>query len=1062
MLIRRLEFSGIGPFAGRHAIDFDALTAPGVFLIEGPTGSGKSTIIDAIVFALYGGVAGKDSTDKRMRSSHAELTSESWVDAVFSVSSGTYRVRRTPAYDRAKKRGDGVTHVAASATLWRLSEAAIDAGDWDAGEPIATQARETSEMLTEIVGMSKQQFVQTVVLPQGQFADFLRLGSKDRASLLEKIFRTANFREFAQVLRDRAAESSAAIEAAFAHYSAALAAWLGNSAISSEACEHIETLRAADLASEMPSSAEVDAALLSSLREECTAAAKRAKTAGREREVAEEKMKNAETALTAGIEITKALAQLEQLLAERADLEAQAPHIAQLQEKISAHQQAAVPLARIESVVTAMQRAAQAGAAIAQTAENEAYASHAGASEADTPTKNAKGAQLRNVAAQFEELNAIDPAWSVAEAQLSAPELTAAIGAAEAEAGHVTKEIGAIEAMLAAENQLVERQKQAEQRRSSIAELGAKLEHEEQALAKLPEDIAGAEAALKAAQMLATKEEKLVADLAQIEQLHAAALKHQTMSNELACLRGELDQALAAHAQAKAVFDTRTEQWVASAAAHLAGRLEPATPCPVCGSLEHPAPAQPTESHTSKDEVDAAQLALEAARNAMHGIEEKIAAAAAALSELEARIGDEDSEHIEARAQAVQAEIAAAKQAAAKQAELEEQVAALAAQRVTASEAVSALKEQLAAETAALGEAEATIKQQLLELASSRGTYESVAAKHAALVAQRDHMHFILQQLREAQSTLDDAALALAQLHAAIAESPFESPEQARAAALSAAALKAANAEVSDHAKALAAVTAGLARPEIARLTGAETADIEALQAAAKQAKAEYEAAAEAATLAARGASDAKRLLDPVVAASKAWHKAALEAGPISRLANLAAAGNSSLSGIPLNIWVLLKRFEIVVERANEHLARISSGRYELKRVDEASGNRKAGLDLRIIDRDGSARGDEIRETSSLSGGETFYTSLALALGLAEVVQEEQGGVRIDTLIIDEGFGTLSDDVREAVMRTLTSLSVGGRVVGIVSHVEYLKQMVPNRISTRQLPDGSSSLAVTA
>ncbi|WP_297566021.1 SbcC/MukB-like Walker B domain-containing protein [uncultured Arcanobacterium sp.] len=197
----------------------------------------------------------------------------------------------------------------------------------------------------------------------------------------------------------------------------------------------------------------------------------------------------------------------------------------------------------------------------------------------------------------------------------------------------------------------------------------------------------------------------------------------------------------------------------------------------------------------------------------------------------------------------------------------------------------------------------------------------------------------------------------------------------------------------------------------------------------------------------------------PVQKAAHTWHKKAQAATEIIRLASIANAGEFSTSRIPLNMWVLLHRFEAVVNRANEHLEKISAGRYSLIRSeDESKKIRKTGLGLSVIDHDGSPTGDIIRPTASLSGGETFYTSLALALALAEIVQEENGGIRIDTLLIDEGFGTLSAGVRDAVMQTLRTLTAQGRIVGIVSHVEELKSIIPSRVSISPTPTCGSEL----
>jgi exonuclease SbcC len=162
---------------------------------------------------------------------------------------------------------------------------------------------------------------------------------------------------------------------------------------------------------------------------------------------------------------------------------------------------------------------------------------------------------------------------------------------------------------------------------------------------------------------------------------------------------------------------------------------------------------------------------------------------------------------------------------------------------------------------------------------------------------------------------------------------------------------------------------------------------------------------------------------------------------------------------VALTTYVLRRWFEQVVRAANVRLAAMSSGRYELRRSDEAQGrSERVGLTLQVLDR----HTGELRSPRSLSGGETFYTSLALALGLADVVKAEAGGVDLDTLFIDEGFGSLDAETLEQVMGVIDELRDRGRMVGIVSHVSDLRERITERVEVRHLSDGSSALRVVA
>src|SRR5690606_18641865 len=195
MHLHSLTFQAIGPFAGLHHVDLAALGASGIYLLDGPTGAGKSTVIDAIVFALYGKVASEAASDDRLRSAFAAPDVESFVDLVLEVPSGVYRVRRTPEYRRPKKRGTGTTTQQASVRLVRLAGVPspdVFAGvDCPPGELLSARLDEAGDEIRRIVGLDRRQLVQTVVLPQGEFATFLRAKPEDRAVLLQKVFGTA-------------------------------------------------------------------------------------------------------------------------------------------------------------------------------------------------------------------------------------------------------------------------------------------------------------------------------------------------------------------------------------------------------------------------------------------------------------------------------------------------------------------------------------------------------------------------------------------------------------------------------------------------------------------------------------------------------------------------------------------------------------------------------------------------------------------------------------------------------------------------------------------------------
>ena len=182
MRLHTLELRAFGPYATGQRIDFDRLAASGLFLLEGPTGAGKSTILDAITFALYGGLAGEESGEDRLRSHFADPAAEPTVTLEFSLHGTRYRVTRVPEHRRPKKRGEGFTTEASRVHLERQ-----EAGAW---RSLTSNKAEAGEVVTEAVGLSREQFTQVMLLPQGEFARFLRARDDDRRDLLTKLFGT--------------------------------------------------------------------------------------------------------------------------------------------------------------------------------------------------------------------------------------------------------------------------------------------------------------------------------------------------------------------------------------------------------------------------------------------------------------------------------------------------------------------------------------------------------------------------------------------------------------------------------------------------------------------------------------------------------------------------------------------------------------------------------------------------------------------------------------------------------------------------------------------------------
>ncbi|OUE20334.1 Nuclease SbcCD subunit C [Clavibacter michiganensis] len=511
-------------------------------------------------------------------------------------------------------------------------------------------------------------------------------------------------------------------------------------------------------------------------------------------------------------------------------------------------------------------------------------------------------------------------------------------------------------------------------------------------------------------------------------------------------------------------------------AGELARELEDGAPCPVCGAVDHPHPAPSAPGHPDDDEIERAADARARAERAQGDAAQALSAATArhevAQAALDGITAETAGTEVTSRAaRLAEAEAAGGALRAAEAAVVahDAETERIRARRDDARAALSGLRERAIRARELLAEDEAAVRTVLAERDADEHATDDAdtadAPRVAALVADRAAERALVDRLMALaaarERTAADADARAAELAQALAERSFASEEEARAAALPPAELEAVARRVAAHEREQAVVAEGLVDPEVASLTGAEHPDPDAARAALDAAQAAARASAERAARARDRADRSASALARHDAARLESARAGDQARAAIRMAEVAnAVTPENTRGTTLGTYVLLRRFEDVVQAANARLRIMSSGRYELEVSEEreaTSRSRKTGLALQIRDH----VVDRVREPASFSGGETFYASLALALGLADVVQAEAGGLQLGTLFVDEGFGTLDPETLDAVMSELGRLSSDGRTVGIVSHVEELKQRVADRIEVRRRPDGSSTLTST-
>ena len=1024
MKIRWLRIVGIGPFAGEHTVDFSAFEDSGLFLLDGPTGAGKSTLIDAITFALYGDVARtKDASKDRLRSNHISDSDPSEADLVFEVATGIYRVTRTPAYTPAGKKSQRNS----KSTLTRVVEDPDAPDGWRTVEPIASGPRDVGYEIPAIVGLDKDQFLQTIVLPQGKFSQFLNATSDAREQILRDIFDTQIYVDFTKALVDAAASSKRGIEerrvAAVSAFERVRAL---DDALSEDA--HTDASGAQERAAEAEEADQLDAGA-----EDASAVRRWAQDAcDRAREAHAQTLRVAEVATASAREASRALSE------GRALAEAQAEHA-----RVSA--KLAELTASQEAVASDRERARQARRALAVAPFDAAVAE--------------ASARLESAGDQVAALSpALGDEASVQPAALTPEDVSALGERAQAQRDEASRTRGSLEEALAVERSLPDLRAQIESLRSQHEQALARIASIEAEREELPGRIEQATEALRLMRADADTLPEAASALRAINERLDASMQADLLRSALLGASDELREATATAKLANAAAADTHDLWIAQSASALARELEEDTPCPVCGSTEHPSPAPVADGEITREQVAELDQARDRAEGALRDAQARHQDLVRRIAQLNEVAGAPTPTLETERDRA--AEIVATLEALGPQiAEIEAALEQERARLGGLTDSLASAREAAASLASTFQERESALSAALTRVDAERADFVSLGERAAAL-DERAHRAALLAR---ACADWDNARAALAQARRALAEALEEQGLESdswRSLLLPLPEVEALEARAVAHDKELFAVREALASERLTHAAAAPAPDLEALTETARKAEEDAAGAARASGILEQHCAQLEAARTSLEGALDALARAREQAGPIRRLADIAmASGPENLASTPLSAWVLIARLDEVLAAANPRLAAISSGRYELASVpDDGTASRKSGLGLAIIDHDT----DAMRSPRTLSGGETFYTSLALALGLADVVSAEAGGVELRTMFIDEGFGSLDSHTLSLVMAQLQALRSAGRTVGVISHVEEMATQIADQIQVRPLPEGGSTLSVRA
>lgn len=1088
MILHNLEFEAFMAYPKRQEINFDTLNNAGVFLLNGPTGAGKTTILDAICYALYG----ETSSDRESAKLHSTYAAHSGtkprVLLDVTLHGKRLRIDRTPAYNKPITRGarkGQMREESAKATLAELAPGA-DPSDEKAWTPISSSVAEVNRTIAERTHLTKEQFLKVVLLPQGQFAQFLKSKPKERKELLKKMFPVEHYEQLFDALLEESKKAQQDVaqdeNTQRGYLERARAEMLALQALLDAADPEAEgtdtegsAVEGFVEAGEEPENLTAESVTAETLDAWVAGGVERArKTSVREKQELQRLTNEADRN-------TRLLAERAQLQADWREYEQLCERRTRLTERADEHKahreelaqaRAAAPLhAQYTQVHTESQ-------ALAARQQDQA----ACASALDD-TGRALLAALRNedispeVTFPEETTFAALPELEPAEQETQLEALLDTLRALQKKDAQLTDEEAAVAALLKQANALEQDKARAEKTLSDLTAAAEQLAEELAGYSTADEErtlaahlVTEAQQKLDAAQQMQQKLDAASAAVAEAEKQSKRTATAEQKAQEK--WQASAQQALVATEEFKNLQVLR----LAQASSLLARELKDGEPCAVCGSVEHPAPAQIAEGEQliERADLDAAkeredkahkqahthELAKDRATKAHQEASEALAAARTQYETLAAQ-GECDVEQSAAQLQQAQTRLAQAQP------------------RVTARDGVLVKVERVRGEQQKAQEALRTIEGAAVE---AQTRHRDAAARCEAAAAQlapaRAAVGFAQrveavegyraahQRLARAVLLLGQArerhALAAAAAQRLLAESAFESAELVQAAVRTPERVDALEQAVAAYELEHARLLEGFGREAIvavaARVAAGEQApdDLQGVRERVEQLR----AAAHRLTLREGERESVLRSLQALRGEYAAFRaQTAQRYDRAQMLANLAAAARGDTLGgyehqVDLVSYVLGAEFERILQSASLHLDRMSEGRYGMVFSDHrAKGSRSGGgLNLEITD----TWTGEPREASSLSGGESFLASLSLALGLAEVVQANNGGIELDTLFIDEGFGTLDAETLDMVMGTIESLRDSGRTIGLISHVEEMKNRIPAQIVVEKGQNGSS------
>ena len=1017
-----LTIEAFGPYRDSVTLDFSALQDHSMFLISGPTGAGKTSILDAMVYALYGEPSGEVRKTDAIRSDFAEPERMTRVDFSFAIGEAQYRVERLPKQLVAKKRGTGMREQNASATVYEMKD-----GEW---KVIATSAAAIRDTVQRIIGFRKDQFLQVVLLPQGEFRKLLVASTSEREELLHTLFRTELYRKLQEALKAAYDDAKAGIEENLTKQAVLIQSIPHDEETPVLTAQHVREL----LANRGPYR---DGLVVK--RDEAVAEVEQFNALRKEWAVYNQAQQS----------LTQAASTLDLVKAregERSSLSEKVQFLTSLTPSYELYKQFSDKQGVLKTLETALSDAKQ-GVEIASQHESKCTEAHdVLASQGETiQAKRTTLAQLRQQSEKFDELALLNQELSTLKGSLEA------------------KDREKSDAELQAQHKLVA------DLEVGLGEARKQFQANSKALESIP---------------------RIQEQLSQLQRYTELLAQKQKIQNDIEAKDRSLAAIDESVRNSKLQLERLEHLMAEGRAFELVHLVVDNEPCPVCGSTEHPQLASKPELYPTKEEIEAARAVRDEALQKQASEIGQKETLVIHLQELDEEVKDQVFKltssidgFSEDTFDSIQQDLLSQM----------DRLTALRSDTEQLSKTIAANEDELTGAKEKLGKLEIGHKALLESLHDLEVQISSVQAKIDALskILPTTDLDAWRKQIESLETDINayDEQVEVCKTNLEAAREQLNA-KRGRLETLSAQVQEETNnldVIYEEYTKSLQSIS--LCEADFIELLGDYKAldtfrtELHALDEAFNKAQAVYDAALKVAKSIAEPrdtVSDevydvAVERRDTLVGNLAAWDKetkhiettlasleeldvamgaARNEVEFLSRLNDLANGGEQGFKNVTFERYVLGAILDEVVYAANLRLQKMSRSRYSLERSDYTGGGRgKQGLDLAVMD----AFTGQSRPANTLSGGETFLASMALALGLADVIQSYAGGIHMDTMFIDEGFGTLDPDTLDLAMETLVQLQSSGRLIGMISHVPELKTRIPAHLEVTRGDDGSTA-----